>query len=55
MLAKPFSIMNPSDWDNAPRNTNIVERAAKSGGQNLCSMLSCNLFMRKTSSSLCNT
>ena len=33
MLAKPFSIMNPSHWDNAPRNTNIVERAAKSGGQ----------------------
>ena len=36
MLAKPFSIMNPSDWDNAPRNTNGIERAnasAKSGGQ----------------------
>ena len=36
LQAKPFSIMNPSDWDKAPRNTNGVERAnasAKSGGQ----------------------
>ena len=36
MLAKPFSIMNPSDWDNAARNTNGVERAnasAKRGEQ----------------------
>ena len=36
MLAKPFSIMDHSDWDNAPRNKNGVERAnasAKSGGQ----------------------
>lgn len=35
MLTKPFSIMNPEDWDRAPRNTNGVERAncsAKSGG-----------------------
>ena len=34
MLAKPFSIMDPSDWDNAPRNINGVEKAnacAKSG------------------------
>lgn len=34
MLAKPFSIMQPKDWDKAPRNTNGVERAnflAKSG------------------------
>lgn len=32
--AKPFSIMNPGDWDNAPCNTNGVEKAntsAKSG------------------------
>ena len=29
-IAKPFSIMNPSDWDNAPRNTNGVERAKAS-------------------------
>ena len=36
MLAKPFSIMNPDDWDRAPRNTNGVERvnsSTKSGGQ----------------------
>ena len=34
MLTKPFSVMNPEDWDRAPRNTNGVEGAnysAKSG------------------------
>ena len=25
MLTKPFSVMNPKDWDRAPRNTNGVE------------------------------
>ena len=38
MLTKPFSVMNPEDWDRAPRNTNGVERAnysAKSGGHKL--------------------
>ena len=24
MLTKPFSVMNPEDWDRAPRNTNGV-------------------------------
>ena len=36
MLTKPFSVMNPSDWDRAPRNTNGVERmnaSTKSGDQ----------------------
>ena len=34
MLSKPFSVMSSSHWDQAPRNTNGVERAnglAKSG------------------------
>ena len=36
MLTKPFSVMNPQDWDRALRNTNGVERTnclAKRGGQ----------------------
>ena len=43
MLAKPFSIMNPDDWDRAPRNTNGVERvnsSTKSGGQKHSAMQS---------------
>ena len=36
MLTKPFSVMNPQDWDRALRNTNGVECTiclAKRGGQ----------------------
>ena len=38
MLTKPFSVMNPEDWDRAPTNINGVERAnysAKSNGHKL--------------------
>ena len=49
MLAKLFSIMNPSDWDNAPRNTNGVDIGLtplqRVEDTNLHSMLPCSPFM----------